>query len=99
MLYKNLPRGRVFPVLAMRLILDGIAGLKFLTEGGFGDFVAVIKAHFQFYGLIMTRKIRRKGLPHRRQHEAQYNGLIVWDHYVLGKKKFSELHFNPENNL
>ncbi len=99
MLYKNLPSGRILPVLSARLVLDGIAAFKFLFEGGTGDFLAVIKAHFQFYGYIISRKIRRKGLPHRREHASLYNGLIVWDHYVSGKKKFSELDFHPEKQI
>jgi hypothetical protein len=34
----------------MRLVLDGIAGVKFLADGGWQDCLAVIKAHFNFYG-------------------------------------------------
>ncbi len=95
MLYKNLPGNRLFPVLLLRLVLDGVAGIKFLTESGFGDCLAVVKAHFQFYNLILTGKIRREPINHPRKHTTIYKGLIVWDYYVLKRKKFSDLDFHP----
>jgi GT2 family glycosyltransferase len=95
MLYKNLPGLKIFPVLLMRLILDGIAGIKFLAEGHGADCLAVIKAHFQFYGLILTGKIRRNNLPVIKKHSTIYPGLIVIDYYLLKKKKFSNLDFHP----
>ncbi len=95
MLYKNLPGNRLIPVLFIRLLLDGIAGIKFLTESGFGDCVAVIKAHFQFYNLILSGKIRREPKNHPRHHSTMYKGLIVWEYYVLKIKKFSDLDFHP----
>jgi len=49
MLYKNLPSERLLPVFAARLILDGVAAFKFLVDGGFDDFWAVVRAHMSFY--------------------------------------------------
>src|SRR4030095_4712613 len=96
MLYKNLPSRRLIPVFVMRLLLDGVAGLKFLSEGHSADFFAVIKAHFQFYGLVLKGKLRRDKKAIRSHHATIYTGLIVWDHYILKKKKFPQLHFHPE---
>jgi len=98
MMYKNAPMGHLIPVLFTRLVLDGIAGIKFLLEGGARDCWAVVRAHFQFYGFVLTGKIKRNPSKVYRNHETIYPGLIVWDFYVLNKKKFTDLHFHPENN-
>ena len=95
MLYKNLPVVKVIPVLFVRLILDGVAGIKFLAEGHGGDCLAVIKAHFQFYGFILTGKIKRDSKKIAGKHLTIYNGLIVLYYYLFKNKKFSDLDFHP----
>ena len=81
LLYKNLPSNRLFKVLALRLVLDGLAGVKFLTEGHFGDFLAVIKAHFYFYKNLGNLKRKRKALT-QKQVSLIYQGNIAMDHYL-----------------
>lgn len=49
MMLKNLPKGQLFPVLFIRLVLDGIAGLRFLTQGKVKHLWAILSAHFSFY--------------------------------------------------
>jgi GT2 family glycosyltransferase len=49
MLVKNLPKNQLFPILFMRLCLDGLAGIQFLVKGKFSHFSAILKAHFAFY--------------------------------------------------
>lgn len=90
LLFKNLPSNRIFPVFASRLFLDGLAGLTFLMKGGFADLVAVIKAHFYFYGNIGKLNKKRKIIKPKPVTKI-YNGCIVISHYAQGKKKFSEL--------
>jgi len=68
LLYKNLPDNLLIEVFAKRLILDGIAAMKFLITAGFKDFFAVSKAHFSFYRTI--RKTRQK----RKSVHALFNG-------------------------
>ena len=61
LLYKNLPDNLLLEVFAKRLVLDGIAAMKFLITAGFKDFFAVSKAHFSFYSsLSKTRQKRKK---------------------------------------
>ena len=90
LLYKNLPKRRVWKVLILRLFMDGLAGLKFLLDGHPKDMVAVIKAHFYFYGHLGALKIKRKKLN---QHPVSmmYQKSLVADHFVRGKKRFSQL--------
>ncbi len=49
MLFKNLPFFYIFPVIFIRLLLDGLAGIVFLMQGKPAHTWAVVKAHFGFY--------------------------------------------------
>ena len=58
-LTKNLPQKKLFYVLFIRLILDGIAGLRFLWQGKWKHFFAILKAHFSFYFLFISMYKKR----------------------------------------
>jgi GT2 family glycosyltransferase len=90
MLYKNLPPERLLPVLLIRLILDGVAAFKFLADGGFADFWAVVRAHMSFYRRFSDHNRKRKLIRHKNV-ACIYQRNIVIDHFILGKKKFSDL--------
>ena len=49
MLIKNIPSKSLPKILFIRLILDGIAGMKFVFEGQFKHLLALLKAHYCFY--------------------------------------------------
>jgi GT2 family glycosyltransferase len=51
-------------ILLLRLFLDGVAGFKFLLNGNGLHFVAVIKAHFSFYGTFF-RSLNKRQLENR----------------------------------
>lgn len=90
LLYKNLPKNLLVKTFAVRLILDGIAGIKFLLEGDFHDFVAVIEAHMYFYRNMGRIRKKRNKIEHK--HVSMiYSKNLVYQHYILGKKKFTEL--------
>ncbi len=81
----------------LRMILDGIAGLKFLLSGQFFHFAAVIRAHFNFYstfGRTMKKRRAMKKRISRYASSAIYRKSIVVDYFLKGKKKFSELDKN-----
>jgi GT2 family glycosyltransferase len=81
MLFKNLPREKLLSTILLRLMLDGISGIKLLTDGSFDDFLAIIKAHFAFY--VMIPKLERK-TP--KQVNNIYHKSIVWEYFVLKQK-------------
>ncbi len=88
MLTKNLPRENMYRILFFRLILDGIAGLKFISEGRFAHCGAIIKAHFSFYRLFLTNYRKRD------QHQSKkYYKLksIVYQYFVNNGKVFVNL--------
>lgn len=90
LLLKNLPAGRIFPVFILRLLLDGVAGLKFLSEGNAGDFFAVIKAHFSVY-FHFASILRKRGKTQKKYLSAMYRRSIVLDYFIRGKKVFTSL--------
>lgn len=90
MLYKNLPAGRLITVLPLRLLLDGVAGLKFLLEGDLKDCLAVIRAHFAFYGRLINGTLKRQKVI-RKDLQPVFERSIIIEHYIRGKKKYSEL--------
>ena len=90
LLYKNLPKQRLFWVFFVRFVLDNVAALRFLFGGSFGDFKAVYRAYFSFYGSFRKNARKRKGIKHQHVSEI-YNKSIVFDYYLRGKKYFSDL--------
>ncbi|MCF6170689.1 MAG: glycosyltransferase family 2 protein [Bacteroidales bacterium] len=93
LLYKNLPANRLIKTFIARLFLDGAAGIKFLMQGGFQDFIAVIDAHLGFYKKFAKLRKKRKALKQTPVSKV-YQRNIAYAHYLLGKKKFSDL--DPE---
>lgn len=95
-LFKNHSSRYFFPKIMIRLSLDGIAGLKFLSDGEFVHFTAVIKAHFHFYGSLKKLFFKRKITKMNTKKYATsgiYKHSVVYAYYVKGKKKFGELNF------
>ena len=93
LLYKNLPSNWVFWTIAYRILLDWVAALKFLCNGGLKDYWAVIRAHFAFYKRIPSLRKKRRELPHN-QVSQMYLRNIVFENYLKGKKKYTDL--DPE---
>jgi GT2 family glycosyltransferase len=87
MLAKNLPKGKLFPIIFSRLILDGIAAIQFVTKLQFKHFLAVLKAHFHFYARLP------KMLKKRSETQQKYfkQKSIVYSYFLKGKKKYSDL--------
>jgi GT2 family glycosyltransferase len=94
-LFKNEKASKLIYKIPLRLVLDGIAGLKFLLSGQALHTFAVLKGHFHFYAwipsLLRKRKQIRAQTGFRYSKSGVYKGSIVFEHYVLGRKRFSEL--------
>jgi GT2 family glycosyltransferase len=94
MLYKNLPRGRLFSVLFFRMILDGLAALMFLFNGRLSYFMAVLKAHGSFYrniGKLRRKRELVKTLGERNSRGLILNKSIIFEFYIKGIKTYSRL--------
>ncbi len=94
LLTKNLPKGQFAINLLKRLILDGIAGLKFLMAFEFSNFLSVLKAHFSFYISFGKMYKKRKVLLKQQKvsaHPEIYSKAIILQYFIKNKKKYSEL--------
>ena len=97
-LLKNETAGRLIGLIPARLLLDGVAAARFLTEGKFRHIWAILRAHFHFYfGIFKTLKKRkkiRKLISQKKIGAANTNGIyrgsIVWSFFIKNKKTFSE---------
>ena len=88
-LVKNLPKKQLFGIIFTRLVLDGIAGIKFLVEMRPIHTFAILKAHFSFYSQLNNMLNKRKEQPKTIDY-YKVKG-IVWQHFVLGKKKYNDI--------
>lgn len=88
MLTKNLPKEKLFIILFSRLVLDGVAGVRFFFQGYFAHVWAILKAHFYFYRFL------RKNLKKRKKANLKYYykiNSIIYSYFIKGKKTFAEL--------
>jgi GT2 family glycosyltransferase len=85
MLLKNLPKNKLYTILFMRLVLDGIAGIKFIFQGKFKHCFAIIKAHFHFYHLISKNLNKRNSVQKANYFHTK---SIVYSYFVKGGKIF-----------
>ena len=86
---KNVPKRWFLFVLFSRLILDGIAGLKFLLELKPVHTLAIVKAHFSVYKNFFKFLKKRRVLQKKQDYNLHTS--IVWQYFALGRKKFDEL--------
>lgn len=97
-LLKNEPVSKLLWLIPLRLVMDGLAGVLFLTEGKFREIWAIIQAHFYVYPRIFkiakNRKLVKKIIKENAIGPANKSGIYkasaVWNYFVKGKKKFSD---------
>ena len=71
----------------------------FLLTGKFVSTYTIIRAHFNFYGSLGKwlgrRRAAKRHITHRNE-EGIYGKSIVWDYFVLRKKLFTKLKWEPK---
>ncbi|MEB3004380.1 glycosyltransferase family 2 protein [Capnocytophaga sp. G2] len=79
MLLKNLPKGKWFSVIFLRMILDGIAGIRFFLQGKISNTWAIIRAHVSFYRYFCH-------FYHKRENPSLENyysiSSVVYQHFI-----------------
>lgn len=101
LLTKNVNITSLLWLVPVRLILDGIAGIKFLIDKRPKSTLAIIKAHMSFYRhlpLVFERRNKEhqwiKNVKiNKPNYTGKYYNSIVYKYYIEGKKKFSQLKF------
>lgn len=98
LLTKNERTSKLLWLFPFRLVLDGVAGLQMLLQGKFTETFTIIKAHFHFYGSLgkwLKRRKENKKLIAHRNEAGIYRHSIVWNYFILHKKTFPKLKWEP----
>jgi len=86
-LVKNV-KYNLFLIILARLILDGVASVKFLFQLKPNHILAILKAHFSFY-LALPRLLKQR--KHLKQKNSYSNTKsIVWSYFIQKKRFFSQ---------
>ncbi|GAA3606225.1 glycosyltransferase family 2 protein [Flavivirga amylovorans] len=81
--------GLLFPLILVRLILDGMAGIKFLLELKPMHTIAVVKAHLGFYNNLRRLLKQRKSTKNKIKYYQKTS--IVVDYFVNKKTNYKSL--------
>lgn len=93
MIVKN-HEGILFFKLINRMILDGLAAVRFLVRGEFKNFSSVFNAHVAMYYRFRTLLKQRKKIKNVStifNSKGLYKGNILWAYYFKGITKFKDL--------
>ena len=103
MLFVNTHGWKTMPVLFTRLVLDGMAGIQFLTGGQLMNCLAIIKGHFSFYASISywikKRNRNKKESVQEVPESVLLNGSIVASDFMGGRKKFTAIFKKDTSSL
>ena len=87
---KNVPKRFMLFVIICRLILDGIAGLKFALELRPIHTWAVIKAHLSFYYRLPKILKKRKNISFKKTNYYSCFS-VVWQYFILRRNNFTSI--------
>ena len=91
MLFKNLSLFEIIWIMPSRLILDGIAALRFLLQKhGNKHFFAVLQAHISFYLNLPKNLIKRLKIRQKLNQTGRLSFSILIKYYIANIKKFKD---------
>jgi len=94
LLLKNYRYGNLFFKMFRRMALDGLAGLKFLSQGQLSHFRAVLRAHVSFYkncGKFLRKRKNLSATIKDPNGTGFYQKSVVWQYFINKHRKFSDL--------
>ena len=95
MLYKNLSEDELKPIMRTRFVLDYIAAFKLLlSDGGWQEFKAVVKARKDFKQMIPQLTAKRKHIQAnvvQKTIKERMSFFLLWQYYAKKRKLFSQL--------
>lgn len=98
--YKNEPTSRLIWWLPVRLTLDGVAALLFLSQGNFAHISSIFRAHMDFYrnfNLWLKRRRERRiqikaaSIGPDRTETGRVADSIILHYYLLGHRRFADV--------
>jgi GT2 family glycosyltransferase len=90
MLLKNVPANQLLWVFFVRMLMDGLAGIRFLLQGQPANLWAILKAHFYFYVKISSFLNKRES----KQYSNYYKTKSITYKYFVKSGKVFDLQFN-----
>lgn len=88
-LLKNAPKNEMYKLIFYRMVLDGLAGIKFLLELKVSHTAAILKAHSSFYCNYKKILKKRGNLPKRGKY---YHSIsVVKAYYLNNNTAFGDL--------
>ncbi len=92
---KNYHYDNFISVFLLRLCLDGLAGLLFISKGQFKHFWAVIQAHFAFYRNLFNNFEKRKKeaarIGTKKRPKEMLHLLLPYRFFIKKQKTFENL--------
>ena len=101
LLAKNLEMLNLIRIFIIRIGLDGIALLREMFRGKFHSAVSILKGYgWIVFNLGLLQRKRAAVQKNRKVNDEEifqliYPGSIVWEYFVRGRHKFSELKKRP----
>ena len=89
MMTKNLPLKHLLSTLFLRLVLDIVSSVKLLIQGEVSHFIAVYKAHINYFYKLKSI-LRERNNSSKKANYFKINS-IVYKYFILGRKKFFQL--------
>ena len=95
MIVKNTPKGSLAIRLIIRLILDGISSLHFLSKGQFQSIKSVLNAHLDFYKsfrkFLKKRDYELSSRTVKDDPNVLWNGNILTSYFLAGRLRYADL--------
>ena len=100
-LLKNEPTSKLLWLIPARLLLDGVAVLRFAAKRQFPAIWAVLRGHFSMYRQwrdVMRRRrevaniVEKERIAPQMNRAGMFRGSVVAAHYLRRVKNFSDLH-------
>lgn len=88
-LLKNTPGKSWMVLILLRLLLDALAGVKFLAEGKPSHTRAIVQAHFSFYAHFQGLLRKRKNLPKKKKYFRITS--VVLAYYLMHTRSYKNL--------
>ncbi|WP_378188273.1 glycosyltransferase family 2 protein [Aquimarina sp. W85] len=88
-LVKNCSSYSVVIVVFVRMLLDGLAAIQFITSGKISHAFAILRAHISFYKNFNTFRKKRKKLPSQKKYFRISS--VVWQYFISKRKYYNQL--------
>ena len=98
-IYKNETSTKLLWLLPLRLVLDGLAAVLFLSQGRLDHIQAIVQAHWSFFPQLKNLRHKRREAAQRvaacriqaENTQGRYSRSIAMDYYGRRKRHFKEL--------